>query len=76
MTLTPKQRSIHLTEALNRLDQADALIQQALGACDESEEAHMRITDLYADILGQKMFVDADILGQKMFVDAEIRAAV
>ena len=49
--LTNKQKSALLNEAVDLLEQADALIQQALGACDVCEETHNRIQDIVADVI-------------------------
>ena len=40
-----------LLEAVEALHTADALIQQALGACDVCEETHNRIEDIVEDLL-------------------------
>jgi chromosome condensin MukBEF ATPase and DNA-binding subunit MukB len=58
--LTPRQRSIKLNQAIDLMEQADALIQQALGACDECEELHNRIQAVADDVLGQVIFMNAE----------------
>jgi hypothetical protein len=58
--LTAKQRSIKLNQAIDLMEQADALIQEALGACDECQELHERIEDLTEDVLGQVIFAGAE----------------
>jgi hypothetical protein len=40
-----------LLEAVEALELADALIQQALGACDVCEDTHNRIQDIVEDLL-------------------------
>lgn len=58
--LRAKQQSDKLDQAIDLMTRADVLIQQALGACDECEEASNRIDALCGDILGLKMFVDVE----------------
>ena len=57
---TSKQRSSKLNQAIDLMEQADWLIQQALGASDECEELHSRIEDLTEDVLGQVIFMDSE----------------
>lgn len=40
-----------LLQAVELLDQADALVQKALGACDVCEETHNRIQGIVEDLL-------------------------
>jgi hypothetical protein len=44
------QKAKLLREAMSKLEEADALVQQALGACDVCEETHTRIQDLVDDL--------------------------
>jgi hypothetical protein len=44
------QKAKLLREAMYKLEEADALVQQALGACDVCEETHARIQDLVDDL--------------------------
>lgn len=60
--MTPKEMSIKINQALDLLEQADALVQEALGACDECEEIHNRIEDLSEDIIGLLVFVDSEVV--------------
>jgi len=39
-----------LRRAVEQLEEADALVQEALGACDVCEETHNRIQDLIFDL--------------------------
>ena len=45
-----KQKVELLRKAAELLDEADALVQAALGACDVCEETHNRIQDLIFDL--------------------------
>jgi len=58
MSLSPKQQSINLNRAIELLEQADVLIQAALGACDECEQLHLRLEDLQEDLIGQLICID------------------
>ncbi len=49
--LTAKQKSDLLNQAIDLLEQVDALQQQALGACDVCEDNHNRIQDLIEDLV-------------------------
>lgn len=48
--LTDKDKAQLLRDAMELLQDADALIQRALGACDVCEETHNRIQDLIDDL--------------------------
>jgi cob(I)alamin adenosyltransferase len=48
--MAPIDKAELLRRAVEQLDKADALIQQALGACDVCEETHYRIQDLIMDL--------------------------
>lgn len=60
--MTSKEISIKINQALDLLEQADALVQESLGACDECEEIHNRIEDLSEDIIGLLVFVDSEVV--------------
>lgn len=51
MELTAKQKSKLLNQAVELLEQVDALVQQALGASDVCYETHNRIEDLKEDLI-------------------------
>lgn len=44
------QKADLLRKAMELLEDADVLVQQALGACDVCEETHNRIQDLIDDL--------------------------
>jgi tRNA U54 and U55 pseudouridine synthase Pus10 len=44
------QKADLLRKAMELLEDADVLVQQALGACDVCEETHNRIQDLVDDL--------------------------
>lgn len=48
--MAPVDRAELLRRAVEQLEEADALIQEALGACDVCEETHNRIQDLIFDL--------------------------
>jgi hypothetical protein len=47
--LTAKQKQL-LQEAIDKLQEADALVQQALGATDSCYDTHCGIEDLITDL--------------------------
>lgn len=49
--LTAKQKSKLLNDAVDLLEQADALIQRALGDTDVCYETHNRIADIVDDVI-------------------------
>ena len=51
MELTAKQKSALLNKAVDLLEQADALIQQALGASDVCYDTHTRLADIVDDLV-------------------------
>lgn len=51
MELTAKQKSELLNKAVDLLEQADALMQKALGASDVCYETHNRIQDIVDDLI-------------------------
>ena len=57
---TARERSIKLSQAMDFLEQADALIQEALGASDDCEELHNRIQELTDDVQDQEIFMGAE----------------
>jgi len=48
--LTAKQKAAKLREAMDLLEDADALIQEVLGATDVCYETHCRIEDIVDDL--------------------------
>ena len=48
--ISNKEKIAKLQDAILMLEQADALIQEALGACDVCEETHNRIQDIVYDL--------------------------
>jgi hypothetical protein len=48
--LTDKDKAQLLRDAMELLQDADALIQKALGACDVCEDTHNRIEDIVEDL--------------------------
>jgi tRNA U54 and U55 pseudouridine synthase Pus10 len=56
--LTDKDRAQLLRDAMELLQDADALIQKALGACDVCEETHNRIEDIVEDLRCDVMELD------------------
>lgn len=48
--LTAKQKADKLRQAMELLQDADALVQEALGACDVCYETHCRIEDIVEDL--------------------------
>lgn len=48
--LTDKDKAQLLRDAMELLQDADALIQRALGACDVCEDTHNRIEDIVEDL--------------------------
>ena len=58
--LTIKERSIKLSQAIDLMEQADALIQEALGATDDCEDLHNRISNLADDVQDQVILVDVE----------------
>lgn len=48
--MTDAQKAARLRMAIEALENADAWIQEALGACDVCEETHNRIQDLIYDL--------------------------
>lgn len=49
--LTNAQKSALLNKAVDLLEQADALIQQAIGASDVCYDLHTRIADVVDDVV-------------------------
>jgi hypothetical protein len=47
---SPIDKTELLLRAIEQLEEADALIQEALGACDVCEETHQRIQELIWDL--------------------------
>ncbi len=58
--MTDAQKAAKLREAMELLQDADALIQQALGACDVCEDTHNRIEDIIEDLRADVMELEAD----------------
>ena len=58
--LTDKDKATLLRDAMELLMDADALIQQALGACDVCEDTHNRIEDIIEDLRADVMELDAE----------------
>ena len=58
--LTAKQKAEKLREAMELLHDADALIQEALGASDVCFETHNRIEDIVEDLRCDVMEFDAE----------------
>ena len=48
--MAPIDKAELLRRAVEQLEEADALVQEALGACDVCEETHNRIQDLIFDL--------------------------
>jgi hypothetical protein len=48
--MAPIDRAELLRRAIEQLEEADALVQEALGACDVCYETHNRIQDLITDL--------------------------
>jgi tRNA U54 and U55 pseudouridine synthase Pus10 len=48
--MTDKDKAQLLRDAMELLQDADALIQKALGACDVCEDTHNRIEDIVEDL--------------------------
>jgi len=58
--LTAKQKAAKLREAMELLEDADALIQDALGDSDVCYETHCRIEDIVEDLRCDVMEFEAD----------------
>lgn len=56
--LTNAQRSVLLNKAVDLLHEADALLQQAMGACDECYVIHSNIENAADDIVDVIINVD------------------
>ena len=50
--LTAKQKADKLQEAIDKLNEADALVQEALGVSDECFDLHCGIQSMADDIAG------------------------
>ena len=48
--MAPIDKTELLRRAVEQLEEADALVQEALGACDVCYETHNRIQDLVTDL--------------------------
>ena len=48
--MAPIDRAELLRRAIEQLEEADVLVQEALGACDVCYETHNRIQDLITDL--------------------------
>ena len=48
--MAPIDKAELLRRAVEQLEEADALVQEALGACDVCYETHNRIQDLVTDL--------------------------
>ena len=48
--MAPIDKAELLRRAIEQLEEADALVQEALGACDVCYETHNRIQDLITDL--------------------------
>ena len=48
--MAPIDKAELLRRAIEQLEEADALVQEALGACDVCEETHNKIQDLIYDL--------------------------
>jgi hypothetical protein len=57
--LTATQKSKLLNDAVDLLEQVDALQQKALGACDVAEDNHCRIQDLIDDLIADIVVFDS-----------------
>ena len=58
MELTNAQKSKLLNDAIDLLEQADALIQQALGASDVCYDTHTRLADIVDDLVADVVEFD------------------
>ena len=58
------EKSKLLNEAVDLLEQADALVQRALGACDVCYETHTRIQDLVDDLVCDIVEFDSEAAQQ------------
>ena len=58
--LTDKDKAQLLRDAMELLQDADALVQRALGACDVCEDTHNRIEDIIEDLRCDVMELDAE----------------
>lgn len=56
--LTHKERSARINQAIDMLEQADALIQEALGAGDECYAIHNAIEGVIDDAICALVYVD------------------
>ena len=56
--LTHKERSLRLNKAIEMLEQADALIQEALGAGDECYALHNAIEEVIENSICALVYVD------------------
>ena len=56
--LTHKERSLRLNKAIELMEQADALIQEALGAGDECYAIHNAIEAVIEDSICALVYVD------------------
>ena len=56
--LTSKQKSIMLNRVVELLEEADALQQKVLGACDVCEDNHNRIQDVIDDVISDIVELD------------------
>ena len=54
-----KDKATLLRDAIELLMDADALVQQALGACDVCEDTHNRILDIVEDLVVDVMELEA-----------------
>ena len=58
--MTDAQKAALLQRAMELLEEADALQQQALGACDACEHNHNRIEAVYEDIMYEIMLIQEE----------------
>ena len=56
--MTDAQKAALLRQAMALLEEADALQQKALGACDACEDNHNRIDAVYEDLMYDVMLLE------------------
>ena len=59
--MTNAQKAARLRMAIEALENADAWVQEALGACDVCEETHNRIQDLVDDLTYDVMELEGEL---------------
>ena len=59
--MAPVDKAELLRRAIEQLEEADALVQEALGACDVCEETHNRIQGIVDDLTYDIMELEGNL---------------